>query len=52
MIYFIERNVHGTWVVYGALGVKQYYGYTKKQAKQMYLNECNATIITNKEATK
>lgn len=24
-IYFVEKNIHGAWVVYGLLGVKQYY---------------------------
>lgn len=29
-VYFMEKNVHGAWVVYGELGVRQYYYYTKK----------------------
>ena len=24
-IHFTERNIHGAWVVYGELGVRQYY---------------------------
>ena len=35
-IFFIERNIRGAWVVYGSEGIKQYYGYTKQQAKNMY----------------
>lgn len=38
-IYFTERNIHGAWVVYGSEGIKQYYGYTKKQAIEMYRRE-------------
>jgi len=40
-IYFSEKNIHGAWVVYGALRVKQYYGYTKREAEKLYKNECN-----------
>lgn len=35
-VFFIDRNIHGACVVYGSEGVKQYYGYTKQQAKSMY----------------
>lgn len=35
-IYFTEKNERGAWVVYGAYGVKQYYGYTKAQALRLY----------------
>ena len=28
IIQFVERNARGAWVVYGADGIKQYYGYT------------------------
>ena len=48
MIYFMERNIRGAWVVYGDLGVRQYYGYTKEQAKRRYLDKCKATIVENK----
>ena len=48
-IYFTERNVHGAWVVYGVLGVRQYYGYTKREAEKRYRNECNKTIVVNKK---
>ena len=46
VVFFVERNHRGAWVVYGATGVKQYYGYTKKQAVQLYKESCN--IITNR----
>lgn len=35
-IYLVERNGRGAWVIYGAYGVKQYYGYTKAQALRLY----------------
>ena len=43
VVYFVERNIHGAWVVYGSEGVKQYYGYTKKQAVELYRSS-NRTI--------
>lgn len=36
MIYFVERNIRGAWVVYGTDGIKQYYYCTKKEAIQKY----------------
>jgi len=38
-IYFAEKNIHGAWVVYGLLGVRQYYGFTKKEAMSRYHEE-------------
>ena len=38
-IYLIERNIRGAWVIYGSIGIRQYYDYTKKEAKQKYLDE-------------
>ena len=35
-IFFIEKNQRGAYVVYGSEGVKQYYGYTKEQARAEY----------------
>ena len=49
-VYFAERNHRGGWAVYGAVGVKQYYGYTKKQAIQLYKDSCN--IFTNQKKVK
>ena len=46
VVFFVERNHRGAWVVYGEAGVKQYYGYTKKQAVQLY--KASYTIITNR----
>lgn len=46
-IYFSEKNVRGAWVIYGTLGVKQYYGYTKAEAEKLYLQECKRRIFYN-----
>lgn len=46
-IFFMEKNIHGAWVVYGVFGVKQCYGYTKAQAKKIYLE--SDRIFTNQK---
>jgi len=38
-IYFMGRNHQGAWVIYGVLGVRQYYYYTEKRAWELYMNE-------------
>lgn len=43
----MEKNIHGAWVVYGIDGIKQYYGYTKAQARKMYIE--NANIFINQD---
>lgn len=45
IIFFSEKNIHGAWVVYGINGVKQYYGYTKKEAEKKYREEAEKVII-------
>lgn len=47
IIFFVETNVHGAVVIYGAYGVKQYYGYTKTEAKKKYLESDH--IFTNQK---
>lgn len=47
-IYFIERNIHGAWVIYGIDGVKQYYYYTKKQAANLYKKECERYFVNER----
>lgn len=47
LIYFMERNIHGAWVVYGAIGIKQYYYYTKTEARQQYLQACKGKVFYN-----
>lgn len=39
-IDFVEKNIHGAWVVWGDIGIRQYYYYTKKEAMRMYREEC------------
>ena len=46
-VHFAEKNVRGAWVVYGALGVRQYYGYTKYEAMAAYRDECRRRIFVN-----
>lgn len=46
-IFFIERNIRGAWVIYGRLGVRQYYDHSKSEAKQKYIEECKRTIFDN-----
>ncbi len=51
-VHFVEKNVRGAWVVYGALGVRQYYGYTKEEALKRYNDECDKTLFTDKKLTR
>ena len=46
MIYFVEKNVHGAWVIYGTDGVKQYYYYTKTEAIRKY--KADSKVLTCK----
>jgi hypothetical protein len=46
IVYLVERNECGAWVIYGAFGVKQYYGYTKTQALHLYRQ--SDMIFTNR----
>ena len=48
IIYFTEKNIHGAWVIYGMLGVRQYYFYTKKRAMEKYKEEYRMTFVKNK----
>lgn len=47
IVFFTERNIHAAWVVYGAIGVRQYYGYSKKEAEARYIDEYNRTVVNN-----
>lgn len=42
-IYFLEKNIHGAWVIYGSEGIKQYY-YTKKDAIRKYKEDCKTFV--------
>ena len=48
MIFFTEKNIHGAIVIYGRLGIRQYYNYTESQARKTYMQECNAKIVTER----
>ena len=41
-IDFVERNIHGAWVIWGSIGIRQYYYYTKREAIRHYRAECAA----------
>ena len=47
VIHLMEKNYHGAWVVYGEIGIKQYYGYTKKEARAMYIKESKEKLPYN-----
>jgi len=47
VIDFVERNIHGAWVIYGAIGIRQYYYYTKANAIAMYRDEVKQKLFTN-----
>lgn len=44
-VFVVERNVHGAWAIYGSLGVRQYYGYTKAEAVRKYKEEAAGKIM-------
>ena len=39
IIDFVERNIH-----WGDLGIRQYYGYTKKESMKKYRQEWRETV--------
>lgn len=44
-IFFVEQNIRGAWVIYGRLGLKQYYYYTKAEAIERYKAECKKKLF-------
>ena len=50
-IWFTEINIHGAIVIYGDIGIRQYYYYTEKQACKMYLEECRKADVVRKAVT-
>lgn len=44
LVFFVERNIRGAWVVYGLCGIKQYYGYTRKEAIERYKADCDILV--------
>lgn len=51
IIDLIERNIHGGYTVYGAIGVRQYYGYAKAEARQRYTEEARERTLHNMSYT-
>lgn len=51
IIDLIERNIHGGYTVYGAIGVRQYYEYTKAEAQQRYTEEARERTLHNMSYT-
>lgn len=51
-IHLIERNIRGAVVIYGALGVRQYYDYTETEARRRYIADCKSTFITNQKRAR
>ena len=48
-VFLVEKNIRGAWVVYGAIGVKQYYGYSKSEAVKRYEEECKSILFENQK---
>lgn len=44
IVWFVERNIRGAWVVYGIDGIKQYYGYSKAAAVRRYKADCRVVV--------
>ena len=49
IIYLSERNQRGAIVIYGILGIKQYYDYTEREARRLYIEEARKTIFVNQK---
>ena len=41
LVWLVERNIYGAWVVYGTCGIKQYYYCTKTEAKRKYKEDAD-----------
>ena len=48
MIDFMERNREGYWVIWGAVGMRRYLYYAKREARKRYLDECRQKVFLNK----
>ena len=44
-IWLVEKNIRGAWVIYGVIGIKQYYYYTKKEAIARYNQEIKESLF-------
>jgi hypothetical protein len=43
-ISLMYQTFQGAWAIYGAIGYRQYMGYSKTEARKKYLAECNERI--------
>ena len=39
------RTFQAAWIVYGIIGMRQYMGYSKTEAKEMYMSESRQKIL-------
>lgn len=44
IIYSIDRNIHGAIVIYGAIGIRQFYYYSKAEARRLYIQEYKKAV--------
>lgn len=44
-IWSIEKTFQGAWAIRGLIGLRQYMGYTKTEAKRKYLAEIEARRV-------
>ena len=51
-VFIVEKNVRGAWVIFGALGVRQYYGYSKAEAVKKYRESVKQQIMEVKDGKK
>ena len=51
MIDFMEYNREGYLVIHGAIGMRKYLYYTRREARRRYLDECRKKVFINKKAT-
>lgn len=45
IIYHVKKNGRGAWVIYGVLGVKQYYYFNREQAIVSYREEAEKNVF-------
>ena len=47
-IWMVERNVYGAWIIRGEIGMRQYIGYSRRDAERMYREEVARKKIVTK----
>lgn len=45
-IHLIDNTIHNAIIIYGRIGKRVYYYYTKKQAIRLYNKECKKEIMS------